>query len=175
MRSDRKLIVKRGGPLDRPFEEDNLSDRERLDLQVRHWRDVHKCLHARPLHPDRTLPRAAQWHQLATHVVRQVSDPELSAWLAEQVAVADNLATGVQDMRPRKSGPVQALLLEWVADRKHKAHAVLKWSDAAHDAAQEAGDAPHWKPTGGTMNRSKPRKAPTFSAAPDYRKPEKRY
>lgn len=161
--------------MDRPLENDDLGDRERLDLVVRRWRDIHKCLHARPLQPDPALPRAEQWRLMLAHAEDRVMEPELSAWLAEQVAVAENLAAGVQDMRPRKSGPVHALLLEWVADRKHKAHAVLKWSDAAHEAAGEIGDAPHWKPTGGAMDRSKPRKAPSFSPGPDYRKPEKRY
>lgn len=149
----------------------NLTDRARLDLQVRRWRLIHKRLHATPLDPDPALPRAAQWREIAGDVAAAAAEPELNAWVAEQIAVAENLAAGVQDMRPRKKGQVHALLLEWVADRKHKAHAVLKWSRAAHDADET----PHWKPTGGTMDRSKPRQAPSFSPAPDYRKPDKRY
>ena len=131
---------------------DALPDRDRLNHQFRRWREIHKRLHATPIYPDADLPRAEQWRQIAAYVERQVAEPEIDAWVAEQIAVAENLAVGVQDMRPRKRGPVHALLLEWVAGRKQKAHAELKWNLAV----QDAGGDPHWRRTGGKMDRSKP-------------------
>jgi len=47
-----------------------------------------------------------------------------------------------------------------------------KYDMTAHDEVIEE---PHWKPTGGNVDRSRPRNAPEFSATPDYRKPEKKY
>jgi len=182
-----KSIIKASTTLDKSIEKDDLisiraaecindlDGRARLELVVRRWRLIHKCLHHNPLAPDPALPRAEQWRQILDYAARDVAEPELNAWIGEQIAVAENLAKGVQDMRPRKSGPVHALLLEWVSDRKHKAHTVLKWNNAAWEAAQDADDEPHWKPTGGRMDRSKPRKAPAFSPGPDLSKPDKRY
>ncbi len=128
-------------------------DRDRLDYQLRRWREIHKRLHATPIQPSADLPRAEQWRYIADYVKKQVAEPEIDGWVAEQIAVAENLARGIQDMRPRKQGPVHALLLEWVADRKHKAHAEVKWNLAV----EEAGGDPHWQRTGGKMDRSKPR------------------
>jgi hypothetical protein len=58
-------------------------------------------------------------------------DPELIDWLALQIEVAANLESGVQDMRPRDPGPTWIVTLEYVANRKRKALAVLHWAEAA--------------------------------------------
>ncbi|MEQ1712039.1 MAG: hypothetical protein ABL908_11640, partial [Hyphomicrobium sp.] len=63
--------------------------------------------------------------------VRDLGESELLDWVLLQVDVARNLEKGVQDMRPRKNGPTFLVMLEYVANRKRKALAILKWVKAA--------------------------------------------
>ena len=62
---------------------------------------------------------------------RPLRDSEFIDWLALQIEVAANLEKGVPDMRPRDPGPTWIVALEYVANRKRKALAVLRWSEAA--------------------------------------------
>jgi hypothetical protein len=70
-------------------------------------------------------------------------DTELIDWLALQIEVAANLERGVQDMRPRDPGPTWAVALEYVANRKRKALAVLHWAQAASKEGCITAD-PNW-------------------------------
>ena len=94
------------------------------------WRLLHAWARR---HPYRDRPRARRseaWRE-ALERFRPLRDPELIDWLALQIDVAANLERGVQDMRPRDPGPTWLVALEYVANRKRKALAVLHWAEAA--------------------------------------------
>lgn len=61
-------------------------------------------------------------------------------WLLQQIHVAENIAAGIRDMRPRKSGPAYDVFMEWVSNRKRKAVAVHHWIIAAERTGRGAGD-----------------------------------
>ncbi len=116
--------------------ETDLRDREGSDdLELRRasfekWRLLH---HWTRRHPYRDRPRRRRsdvWRE-ALERFRPLRDPELIDWLALQIEVAANLESGVQDMRPRDPGPTWIVTLEYVANRKRKALAVLHWAEAA--------------------------------------------
>jgi hypothetical protein len=55
-----------------------------------------------------------------------------SDWLALQIEIAVNLEKRAEDMRPRDPGPTWIVTLEYGANRKRKALAVLHWAEAAN-------------------------------------------
>jgi hypothetical protein len=113
-----------------------LGDREGADdLDLRRatfekWRLLHEWIRRHP-HQDRPLARRSDVWREALERLRPLRDPELIDWLALQIEVAANLEKGVQDMRPRDPGPTWLVTLEYVANRKRKALAVLHWAEAA--------------------------------------------
>ncbi|MCP5373522.1 MAG: hypothetical protein H6907_17475 [Hyphomicrobiales bacterium] len=97
-------------------------------LQLDKWRLIHRHLRENPFQVSMALPRAEQWSRVHRHLRATVGEPELDAWVLVQRDVAQNLADGIRDMRPRKNGPCYDVLMEWVRDRKRKALAVVQWS-----------------------------------------------
>lgn len=100
----------------------------RAEVQLRKWRILHRHLRDHPFEVSESLPRAEQWRRVLDHVKRSLGERDVIDWVILQREVAANLAAGIQDLRPRKNGPCHALLLEFVADRKRKALAVLRWT-----------------------------------------------
>jgi hypothetical protein len=105
-----------------------LSAEEQAAFQVRKWRIIHKFIHANPFHVSDTLPRSEQWRRVLRHLKQSVDEAELTDWLIIQVDVAANIESGIRDLRPRRSEPCFELVLEYVANRKRKALAILKWA-----------------------------------------------
>ena len=64
---------------------------------------------------------------------------ELVDWLVQQVHVAENIAAGIRDLRPRKDGPVYDVFMEFVGNKKRKAVAVHHWEMAAKGSGQGEG------------------------------------
>ena len=102
----------------------------RAELQFRKWRLIHRHIHDTPFHTDQRLARSEQW-RAAVDYVRDIGEIELLDWVLQQVEIAGHLEQGIRDLRPRKNGPCHGLILEHVADRKRKAHAVCRWLRAA--------------------------------------------
>ncbi len=94
------------------------------------WRLIHHWARHHPYRDSPRVRRPDQWRD-ALKRFRPLRDSELIDWLALQIEVAINLARGVQDMRPRDPGPTWLATLEYVANRKRKALAVLHWAEAA--------------------------------------------
>ena len=94
------------------------------------WRLLHEWTRRHPYRDPSRAPRSDVWRK-ALERFRPLRDPELIDWLSLQVEVAANLEKGVQDMRPRDPGPTWIVALEYVANRKRKALAVLHWAEAA--------------------------------------------
>ena len=92
-----------------------------VELQHRKWRLIHKHFHANPFRASESLPRAQQWRKVLDHVRAQVPEMELVDWLVQQVHVAENIAAGIRDLRPRKDGPVYDVFMEFVRNKKRKA------------------------------------------------------
>ena len=65
---------------------------------------------------------------------RDPGELELLDWALQQAEIAHNLEHGVRDLRPRKNGPGHGLLLEYAANRKRKALAVLHFAKSGADA-----------------------------------------
>lgn len=105
-------------------------DIERHALHLAKWRAIHNFLHKTPYRDRPGARRSQQWSAVVDRV-RDLGEQELLDWVLLQVDVAKNLEKGVQDMRPRKNGPTFLVMLEYVANRKRKALAVLKWVKAA--------------------------------------------
>lgn len=110
-----------------------------VELQHRKWRLIHKHFHDNPFRVSESLPRAHQWRKVLDHARAEVPEVELVDWLLQQVHIADNLAAGIQDLRPRKNGPIYDVFMEWVANKKRKATAVHQWVSAANSGGQGAG------------------------------------
>ncbi len=105
-----------------------------LDLQrasFEKWRLLYEWTR-RHAYRDRSLARRSDLWREALERFRALRDPELIDSLALQIEVAANLEKGVQDMRPRDPGPTWIVTLEYVANRKRKALAVLHWAEAAN-------------------------------------------
>ncbi len=64
----------------------------------------------------------------------RLGDPEAAAWVGEPAEIADNLARGIRDMRPRKGGPRHFLLVEYASNRRRKANAVYRFTLAEKEA-----------------------------------------
>lgn len=108
----------------------SLSERQRLALAFDTWRAVHMLVHRSPHRDDPALARSRQWDRVRL-LYEGVGQPELDAWIGLQVEVARNRERGLPDHRPRRDGPTFLVLLEHVANRKRKAHALLRWAIAA--------------------------------------------
>jgi hypothetical protein len=115
-----------------------------VELQHRKWRFIHKHLHLNPFRVSETLPRGQQWQKVLDHIKDVLPEPELVDWLIQQIDIANNMAAGIRDLRPRKNGPVYDVLMEYVANRKRKAVAIHHWVLAAQQTGQGAG----WKRPG---------------------------
>ena len=84
-------------------------------------------MHQHPFTTAARQPRSAQWREAADRV-RDLGEIEVLDWTLQQAEIADNLERAIQDLRPRKNGPCHALVLEYVANRKRKALAVLRFA-----------------------------------------------
>ncbi len=104
------------------------SHEARARVTLRKWRVLHRHLRRHPFQVSETPARAEQWRRVLDHVRRTVGEPEINDWVMMQRDVAANIAAGIHDLRPRKSGPCYALLMEFVRNRKRKALAVLRWT-----------------------------------------------
>lgn len=94
------------------------------------WRRTHRWLRDDPYRDRAAAPRSAQWRE-ALDRLRPARDPELIEWLVLQAEVARNLERGIQEMRPRKSGPTWLVACEYLANRERKALVLLQWAEAA--------------------------------------------
>jgi hypothetical protein len=110
-----------------------------VELQHRKWRLIHKHYHDHPFRVSQALTRTRQWRKVLDHVRAEVPDVELVDWLLQQVQVAENIAAGIRDMRPRKDGPVYDIFMEFVGNKKRKAVAVHHWVNSAKGSGQGAG------------------------------------
>ncbi|MHA1152306.1 MAG: hypothetical protein ACTSQ7_06505 [Alphaproteobacteria bacterium] len=104
----------------------------RQELEFEKWRLIHKQVHQHPFTLPARLARAAQWRETANRI-RDLGEIELLDWTLQQAEIAHNLERGIQDMRPRKDGPCHVLVLEYVANRKRKALAVLRFAKAGEE------------------------------------------
>jgi len=102
---------------------------ERQEIEFEKWRLIHKYIHSHPFRTRGHLERSRQWREAANEI-RDLGEIELLDWALLQVEVARNLERGIQDMRPRKNGPCHPLVLEYLANRKRKALAVLHFARA---------------------------------------------
>ncbi len=107
-------------------------DHVKCELEFRKWRHIHKLVHGDPFPTNATLARSDQWRRVVDYA-RKIGEIEVLDWVLEQVEVARHLEQGIQDLRPRKNGPCHCLLLEYVSNRKRKAHAIYRWTLAARD------------------------------------------
>jgi len=117
-------------------------------LQMRKWTAIHVFLRNRPFTVGESLPRFEQWRRVRDHLKKCLDEPELTDWLVQQIDVAQNLSAGIHEMRPRKKGPCYDVLLEWVANREGKAHAVMRWvrGETQPDFPTVTGEKPHpWR------------------------------
>lgn len=105
-------------------------DFEQHERQLELWRVIHRYLHATPYRDREDRKRSEQWRDALARI-RDLEEGELLAWVQLQAEVASNLEKGIPDMRPRKPGPTFLVMLEYVANRKRKALAILKWARAA--------------------------------------------
>ena len=106
------------------------SDLERHELHLATWAAIHRFVHLTPYRDRPGIKRSDQWRAVLDRV-RSLQEPELIDWVILQIEVAGNREKGVPDMRPRKNGPTFIVLLEYVANRKRKALALLKWAIGA--------------------------------------------
>ncbi len=126
-----RLAALEGVPGDGPESgEDATLARQQLEFEK--WRLIHKQVHRHPFTLPARLTRAAQWREAADRI-RDLGEIELLDWTLRQAEIAGNLERGIQDLRPRKNGPCHALVLEYLANRKRKALAVLRFAKAADD------------------------------------------
>ena len=91
------------------------------------WRVLHKYIHARPFVLPEGLSRADEWREVAVKM-SPVEELEIKDWVALQIEVAENRELGISDLRIRRDGPCYLILLEYVANKKRTALAVLHWA-----------------------------------------------
>ena len=89
-------------------------------------------MHQRPFRLDDRLRRSEQWRETARRLAA-LDEPELTEWLALQVEVAVSREQGRPDYRIRRDGPCFLIALEYVANRKRTALAILHWAAAETD------------------------------------------
>ncbi len=105
-----------------------LSALERSRRQFEKWRLIHNYVHHTAFIDRPHTKRSRQWQDVIGYV-HDIGELELIDWVRLQVEVASNLENGIQDMRPRKNGPCHGVMLEYVANRKRKARAVLRFAE----------------------------------------------
>ena len=103
------------------------ADLEKSEIQFDKWRLIHKYLHANPYRDRLNAKRSTQWRE-AVEQIRGLRDQEFTDWVCLQIEVAGNIENGIHEMRPRKGGPTYLVMLEYVANRKRKALAVLHFA-----------------------------------------------
>lgn len=134
MRDDRDLIDKIRGLVDRQADAEGAAGPGAAGplLDFEKWRLIHKYVHDHPFATRQRSARSEQWREAANRV-RDLGEPELLDWTLLQAEIAGNLERGIQDLRPRKNGPCHCLVLEYVANRKRKALAVLRFAQASEE------------------------------------------
>ncbi len=112
------------------------SDKDSLrgaELAFEKWRLIHKYVHARPFALGSGLARSKEW-SLVAQKYAGFGDVELDHWLQMQIDVAQNRENGISDLRERRDGPVYLVVLEYIANKKRTALAILHWAkNAASD------------------------------------------
>jgi len=98
-----------------------------LRSQFTEARLIHKYIHQTPFRDAPRKSRSRQWEDTLSFY-RHLGNVDLIDWIRLQIEVARNLEQGIQDMRPRKNGPTWLVVLEYVANAKRKALAVLHWA-----------------------------------------------
>ena len=128
--------------------EEEIKDEPRADeieasrASFEKWRLLHRWTRYRP-YRDRTRAKRSELWRKALGRFHPLQDRELIDWLALQIEVAANIENGVPDMRPRDPSPTWLVTLEYVANRKRKALAVLHWAEAAqHDEGRAVDSEP---------------------------------
>jgi len=99
----------------------------RAEFEFHKWQLIHKIIHDSPFRVKTNCSRADQWRE-TLDIIRDIDEMELIDWVLLQIEVAENLARGIQDMRPRKGGQCHPLLLEYTGNRKRHALAVLHFA-----------------------------------------------
>ncbi len=102
-------------------------------LEFEKWRAIHRYVHARPFRLPGGLKRSQEWRQVAKRFA-PLGCEELMQWIGLQVEVAASREEGRYDQRVRRDGPCFLIVLEYVANRKRTALAILHW------AREDAGD-----------------------------------
>ena len=97
------------------------------ELDFAKWQLLHKYVHGAAFRTNERKKRSDQWRD-AVDIIREIGEHELLNWCLLQVEVAANRERGINDIRPRKNGPYFPLVLEFVADRKRKALAILHFA-----------------------------------------------
>lgn len=110
--------------------------RRTAELQVRKWEAVRTFFEAHPFEVSEALARAEQWRRVARHLREILDEPEVVAYALVQAEIADHIAQGIQDLRPRGDGPCHGVLMRWIKGREYKARAVLAWIKAAEESCQ---------------------------------------
>ncbi len=91
------------------------------------WSFIHKYVRFSPFRDRQNVPRSEQWRD-TLNKLRDLRDKDLIDWLSINIEVASNIENGIREMRPRKNGPTFLVLLEYVANRKRKALAILHFA-----------------------------------------------
>jgi hypothetical protein len=107
----------------------------RADLQFRKWKAIEAFLVETPFHVSEAAPRGEQWRRVLRFVRTVIGEEELEDWVREQAEIADNLAAGIRDLRPRKGGSCHRVLLIYVRDKARKAAAVRDWALGAEETS----------------------------------------
>jgi len=100
----------------------------KTSLALDKWRLIHRLAKRTPHHPNTNLSRGDQWREMRDHWISNLPVLEVIAWIGEQAEIADNIAAGIQDLRPRKNGPCQDVLMEYLNNRKRKALSVHRFN-----------------------------------------------
>jgi hypothetical protein len=121
---------------ERALAEISVTPRRAAEVQVRKWEAIRSFLESHPFEVSETLSRADQWRRVGRHLGDVLGEPETLSWVAVQAEIADHIARGIQDLRPRGDGPCHAVLMRWVRGREFKARAVLAWVLEAGESCQ---------------------------------------
>lgn len=118
-----------------------------VDVDVRRahfekWRLIHHFVRRDPYRDRVSAKRTDQWRDALARL-RAIGENDFIDWLVLQAEVAQNLEQGIQDMRPRKGGPTWLVALEYVANRKRKATALLRWAEGAVEEGCYSSSDPH--------------------------------
>ncbi|MFN3077591.1 MAG: hypothetical protein ABT940_12045 [Alphaproteobacteria bacterium] len=112
---------------------------DRAILQCHKWGLIHKIIREHPFRVPETLPRSEQWRRVREYLSSALGEPELVAWLGDQIEIASNLERGIQDLRPRSNAPCHTVVLRYTAGRERKANAVHEWALAAVEGGWQWG------------------------------------